>query len=95
MSHAQFIKRLSSEMDGQVRGYLEDGDGCLLYLSRGDTIFVPQQYIDLDETRLFALLREAMTDGVKGARVIRSEGDRLFLEPTDPPVGRSVNSGAS
>lgn len=89
MSHGEFIKRLNRGIEGRVKGYFEDDDGCLLYLSRDDTIYVPSMYIERREDELLDLLQDAIREGVSGAHAIALSRDELLLRPSlpDEPAG--------
>ena len=81
MSYDEFIKRLNRGHEGRIKGYLEIDAGCLLYLSRDDTIRVPAAYIASHEHQLVELLQQAIREGVSGAHAIVLSQETLSLRP--------------
>lgn len=81
MTHGEFIKRLNKGIEGRIKAYFEDGDGCLLYLSRGDTIYVASTHLEKREHELLDLLREAIREGVSGQHNVVLASDTLLLQP--------------
>ena len=81
MSHVEFIKRLNKGIEGQIKGYFEDAQGCLLYLSREDTVYVSLAHIEQREDELLDLLREAIREGVSGQHTVMLSSDSLLLQP--------------
>lgn len=81
MSHGEFIKRLNKGIEGQIKGYFEDAEGCLLYLSREDTIYVSSVHVETREQELLDLLRDAIREGVSGQHDVRLSSDTLLLQP--------------
>jgi|GEM_PF-3308018 len=81
MTYGDFIKRLNKGIEGKVKGYFEEGDGCLLYLSRDDTIFVPAMYIERQEDELLDFLRQEIRDGVEGRHAVATADGSLALLP--------------
>ncbi|WP_397475427.1 hypothetical protein [Pusillimonas sp.] len=81
MSHGEFIKRLNKGIEGHIKAYFEDAEGCLLYLSRDDTIYVPSMHVEKREDELLDLLREAIRAGVSGQHNVTLASDILLLQP--------------
>lgn len=81
MTYGDFIKRLNKGIEGWIKGYFEQGDGCLLYLSREDTIYVPAMFIQRREHEVLEFLRETIREGVAGQHAVAITDDRLALLP--------------
>lgn len=79
MAYGDFIKRLNRGIEGRVKGYFEDDDGCLLYLSRDDTIYVPLMFIEKRCEEVLELLRDAIRDGLPGKHAVALIHDTLQL----------------
>jgi len=81
MTYGDFIKRLNKGIEGWIKGYFEEGDGCLFYLSRDDTIYVPAMYVERREQELLEFLRDAIREGVVGRHAVAVADNTLALLP--------------
>jgi len=79
VSYGEFIKRLNRGIEGRVKGYFEDEEGCLLYLSRDDTIYVPSMFIEKRCEELLELLQDAIREGLAGTHAVALNEDVLQL----------------
>jgi len=81
VSYGEFIKRLNRGIEGQIKGYFEDDEGCLLYLSRDDTIYIPAMFIEKRCEELLDLLQDAIREGRSGTHAVTlGEGGLLLRE---------------
>jgi len=79
VAYGEFIKRLNRGIEGRIKGYFEDDEGCLLYLSRGDTIYVPSMFIERHGEELLELLQDAIREGLTGTHAVALDQEALRL----------------
>lgn len=89
MSYRDFIKRLNKGIEGRVKGYFDEDEGCLLYLSRHDTIFVAAMLIEKRTDEVLMLLQDAIRTGLPGRHAVAVVDAELCLRPVDNHPGET------
>lgn len=87
MLYGEFIRELNKDCNGAILAYDSklQQQGCMLYLGRGRTIFIPFQIIDSLKRELITLIQakvlEGMTDRVPLSVVMDNGKLTLEVEP--------------
>jgi len=82
--YAKFVQRLNTGIEGRIAGYSEDESGCILHLSRSDSIRVASGVVSKMADEAIPLLREYIRRGVRGSLALDIVAGQLaFREAGD------------